>query len=289
MNHWLVEHGDVKSILFLDMTSFTIINVKIICNYVGYCNYLGCEQLIFASRIEYYQMHVLDHWNNSHSCPVDESYDPNKCKAISIKQVPDITEEEAVALVRKPTMLSMKNGAQDDDNSVSKCSLPGCGKNVILATYAAHFSQKHKELPLNGILVTTSDGRKLTCRDLLKFAIQCGLCTHVCVGGHSRSAKQNMRNHWSREHEDKNSEQMSFIDVMPASSGQVKVCVNSKSVTSDNEKKMCGNADDEIFMMMLTLMRFLSMIARKMTNLLLKLILSWVMLEFESLFKIKFI
>ena len=54
-----------------------------------------------------------------------------------------------------------------------------------------------------------------------------------------------MRTHWLREHEDKNIEQMSFIDVMPASSGQVKILVNSKSITSVKEQNMCGNEDGD--------------------------------------------
>ena len=41
VNHWSQEHGNVKPLLYLDMSSFTIINVKIICNNVGYCSYVG--------------------------------------------------------------------------------------------------------------------------------------------------------------------------------------------------------------------------------------------------------
>ena len=86
------------------------------------------------------------------------------CKSISIKQIPDITEEEAVALARKPTIFSMnKNGSSKDDHSFSKCAIPGCGDKVNLMTYASHFSLKHKELPLNNILVTANDGIRLTC------------------------------------------------------------------------------------------------------------------------------
>ena len=71
-------------------------------------------------------MYVLNHWKNSHSSP-DDSYNPNMCKSISIKQIPDITEEEAVALARKPTIFSMnKNGSSKDDHSFSKCAIPGC-------------------------------------------------------------------------------------------------------------------------------------------------------------------
>ena len=106
-------------------------------------------------------MYVLNHWKNSHSSP-EVSYNPNMCKTISIKQVPDITEEEAVALTRKPTILSMTKN--EDAPSFSKCSIPGCGENVILPTYASHFAMSHKDLPLKDILVTTNDGRKLFCQ-----------------------------------------------------------------------------------------------------------------------------
>ena len=181
-------------------------------------------------------MYVLNHWKNSHSSP-EVSYNPNMCKTISMKQVPDITEEEAVALTRKPTILSMiKN---KDAPSFSKCSIPGCGENVILPTYASHFVNKHKELPLKDILVTTNDGRKLLCKDLFRFAIQCALCSHVCVGGHVRTS---MRHHWLKEHKD--IDQMSFIDIMPASSDQVKEFVKSENRTTDKELNMNGNADN---------------------------------------------
>ena len=54
VNHWSKEHGDVRSLRFLDMSSFTIINVKIICNNVGYCKYIGCNQLIYSSSLVKY-------------------------------------------------------------------------------------------------------------------------------------------------------------------------------------------------------------------------------------------
>jgi len=244
MDHWSLKHGDVRCLLFLDVPSFTIINVKIICSNVGYCSYVGCDKLIFSSRRDLYQTYALNHWKNSHKSLAD-SYNPNMCKSISVKQVPDITEEEAAALVRRPTIckMIMDRTCQDDEHFLSMCAIPGCGDNVNLMTYASHFSKKHKELPLNNILVTTNDGRKLSCKDVFKSAIQCRLCSHVRVGGtnsRNRKSREGMRTHWLSEHKDMSIEEMSFIDIMAPSSD-----LGSSNITTDMEQQLLDNVDGD--------------------------------------------
>ena len=170
------------------------------------------------------------------------------CKTISVKQVPDITEEEAVALValaRKSTMYSPRNTGEDNAHSVITCSIPGCGENIVLTSYPKHFSFKHKELPLKNILVTTNDGRKLSCQELFRYAIQCSLCTHVSLGASrvTRTGLKSMQNHWLRDHKEKNIEQMSFIDVMPVSSDIEKDFDDGRNMTTDEELEI----EDEIY------------------------------------------
>jgi len=243
MEHWLLKHGDVKCLLFLDVPSFTIINVKIICSNVGYCNYVGCDKLIYANKRNLYQTYVLNHWKTSHTSPAD-SFNPNMCKTISIKQVPDITEEEAAVLVRRPSICRMiMDRAHEVETSLCKCAIPGCGDNVNLMTYASHFTQKHTELPLNNILVTMIDGRKLTCQEVFKSAIQCGLCFHIRVGSNNSTVKQGMKSHWLREHKDMDIEEMSFINILPTSSDQA--MLGSSNISTDMEQQLLDNVDGD--------------------------------------------
>ena len=50
LNHWTQEHEDIRTLLYLDVSSFTILNVKVICNNVGYCSYSGCSHIMWGSR-----------------------------------------------------------------------------------------------------------------------------------------------------------------------------------------------------------------------------------------------
>ena len=43
-------HEDIRTLLYLDVSSFTILNVKVICNNVGYCSYSGCSHIMWGSR-----------------------------------------------------------------------------------------------------------------------------------------------------------------------------------------------------------------------------------------------
>ena len=198
VNHWSMEHGDVRPLLYLDKSSFTILNLKIICNNVGYCSYDGCNHIMYASRKADFPSSVLNHWKNSHPSP-DHSYNPSMCNVISGEQVPTIIEDKAVALVRKLHIKGEESVSQGEsmvrkfdiqaEESVSQgesheevgglltCSIPGCGENGV-SIYGRHFLSKHKDLPLDNIRVTTEEGKLLSCQDVLNLNV---ICAHLSL------------------------------------------------------------------------------------------------------------
>ena len=100
LNHWTKEHGDVRLLLYLDMSTFTIIGLKIIYNHVGSCSYVGCTRMLYGDTVDKFQASIVEHWHTSHPT-MDNSYHPRMCQVISQEDIPVLTDQVAADLIRK--------------------------------------------------------------------------------------------------------------------------------------------------------------------------------------------
>ena len=97
-NHWHSEHRDMRTMLYFDQSSGTVLNVKALLNNIGHCAHPSCDHIIYGSKRGDFKNSVTAHWRRSHSDETVETVaKANLVKILS--DIPLISNEEAVKLV----------------------------------------------------------------------------------------------------------------------------------------------------------------------------------------------
>ena len=98
--HWSSQHGDIKDMLFLDRSTTTILNAKIICNTVATCSAPGCQRVLYASKKLDFPPAVATHWKNAHSELLSARPSlSTQCRMVVTSMLPTVTERQARRLV----------------------------------------------------------------------------------------------------------------------------------------------------------------------------------------------
>ena len=117
--HWSTEHGDIKDMLYLDRSTTTILNAKVICNNLAVCSAPACTRVLYASQKADFPKCVATHWKNAHSDLLSSRPSlSSQCRMVVTSMLPTVTERQARRLV-----LQLPKGTETTKKSVQPSEL----------------------------------------------------------------------------------------------------------------------------------------------------------------------
>ena len=248
VNHWLTAHQDIKTMLYYDQHSHSVLNLKVILNNVGVCNFEGCGAVLFSSRKTDFASNVNTHWRKVH--PTVDIQETNMVNIIST--IPQITADQAVSLVKRLPIYSGKSitvsnienhideselmeedeeetpeasyfDDRDEESGPYNCSLCDYQQEVNVKSSRAvldHWINSHHRNPETLRFVDVPTGRSLSLGHFFKTVGRCRAenCDHI-LGNNGRDAAlfRRIRKHWADHHSNlpstPDTEKLSLIDV----------------------------------------------------------------------------
>ena len=235
-NHWHSEHRDMRTMLFFDQPSGTVLNVKAILGNIGHCAHSACDHIIYGSKRGDFKNSVTAHWRRSHSDETVETVaKANLVKILS--DTPIISNEEAQNLVSSLPQLKRTTFSADveikeppaeeknDEHSeveedmeedrendldvfdgpyqCSECDFTINFHTGYSRAILQHWVTKHDPDPRRLVFTDTPTGREVRAEDLFDKVVRCSVkeCGQVFGNnGPNFALKRRLRKHWATSH-----------------------------------------------------------------------------------------
>ena len=203
--HWSSQHGDIKDMLFLDRSTTTVLNAKVICNTLAACSAPGCPRVLYASKKTDFPQSVATHWKTAHAELLSARPTlSTQCRMVVTSMLPTVTERQARRLVLQlPKGTSMDKSAPEKPVKCPSKTPEVAAKAGKVSENLAKSSTAAKS-PAPVIRKESGSGRKSVNSEeeseMLKFngPFNCAACDYSVQK--SIATSRTVVGHWTREH-----------------------------------------------------------------------------------------